>query len=72
MAAIFSGLPKDYFLFFEELKTNNNRDWFNDNKQRFRASVQEPLAAFVEAMAPRLKRVQTRRLGDDWLIVAEF
>lgn len=53
----FNGLPADYFKFFTELSANNNREWFNDNKLRFRASVQEPLAAFVEAMAPRLKKV---------------
>lgn len=53
----FNGLPADYFKFFKELSANNNREWFNDNKPRFRASVQEPLAAFVEAMAPRLKKV---------------
>ena len=35
----FAGLPADYFKFFEELTANNNREWFNDNKDRFRASV---------------------------------
>ena len=55
MTDAFKGLPKDYFDFFKELKANNNRDWFNDNKPRFRESVQEPLAAFVEAMARRVE-----------------
>ena len=44
----FTGLPNDYFKFFRELRENNNREWFNDNKPRFRENVQEPLAAFVE------------------------
>ncbi len=35
----FTGLPRDYFAFFNELKENNNREWFNDNKPRFRESV---------------------------------
>lgn len=60
----FAGLPADYFKFFTELKANNNREWFNDNKARFRASVQEPLAAFVEAMAPRLKKVSKHIVAD--------
>lgn len=60
----FDGLPVDYFKFFGELKKNNNREWFNDNKLRFRASVQEPLAAFVEAMAPRLKKVSKHFVAD--------
>ena len=60
----FSGLPADYFRFFKELSDNNNREWFNDNKPRFRTSVQEPLAAFVEAMAPRLKKVSRHFVAD--------
>ncbi len=60
----FTGLPKDYFAFFNELKVNNNREWFNDNKPRFKESVQEPLAAFVEAMAPRLKKVSKHFVAD--------
>ncbi len=60
----FTGLPKDYFDFFKELKANNNREWFTDNKPRFRQSVQEPLAAFVEAMAPRLKKISKHFVAD--------
>ncbi|MBT8473085.1 MAG: DUF2461 domain-containing protein [Marinicaulis sp.] len=60
----FDGLPADYFKFFIELETNNNREWFNDNKLRFRESVQEPLAAFVEAMAPRLKKISRHIVAD--------
>ena len=60
----FSGLPADYFKFFAELSANNNREWFNDNKPRFRESVQEPLAAFVEAMAPRLRKISKHFVAD--------
>ncbi len=64
MSDAFSGLPADYFKFFKELKANNNREWFNDNKPRFRESVQEPLAAFVEAMGPRLKKISKHFVAD--------
>lgn len=60
----FAGLPADYFKFFKELRENNNREWFNDNKLRFRNSVQEPLASFVEAMAPRLKKISKHIVAD--------
>lgn len=60
----FKGLPADYFKFFNELKKNNNREWFNDNKARFRESVQEPLSSFVEAMAPRLKKISKHIVAD--------
>ena len=62
--ATFTGLPPDYFKFFKELRENNNREWFNDNKPRFRASVQEPLATLVEAMAPRLKKISKYFVAD--------
>ncbi|GJL91715.1 DUF2461 domain-containing protein [Hyphococcus sp.] len=60
----FTGLPNDYFKFFTELRDNNNREWFNDNKTRFRESVQEPLASFVEAMAPKLKKISKHIVAD--------
>lgn len=60
----FNGLPADYFRFFKELGENNNREWFEDNKPRFRESVQAPLVAFVEAMGPRLKKVSKHFVAD--------
>ncbi|MFZ5619258.1 MAG: DUF2461 domain-containing protein [Pseudomonadota bacterium] len=60
----FDGLPADYFRFFKELSENNNREWFEDNKPRFKESVQAPLALFVEAMGPRLKKVSKHFVAD--------
>ena len=60
----FDGLPADYFRFFKELSANNNREWFEANKARFKESVQAPLVAFVEAMAPRLKKVSKHFVAD--------
>lgn len=53
----FAGLPKDFFAFFKELKANNTKTWFEENKNRFRASVQIPLSDFITAMAPRLAKI---------------
>lgn len=61
---MFQGLPVDYFRFFRELKSNNTKEWFEDNKPRYRASVQEPLAGFVEAMAPQLKSISKHFVAD--------
>lgn len=60
----FEGLPAGYFKFFKELASNNNREWFEDNKPRFKRDVQEPLVAFVEAMGPRLKKVSKHFVAD--------
>jgi uncharacterized protein (TIGR02453 family) len=64
MPTDFEGFPKDFFAFFRELKANNNRAWFEDNKQRFRDSVQAPTSAFISAMAPRLAKVSKNFVAD--------
>jgi len=53
----FPGFPRGFFRFFEELKQNNNRDWFNDNKPRYQESVVNPISEFIVCMAPRLKEI---------------
>jgi uncharacterized protein (TIGR02453 family) len=57
MPAPFKGLPKDFFAFFKELAANNNRPWFEENKQRYRESVVAPLSDFIAAMAPRVAKI---------------
>jgi uncharacterized protein (TIGR02453 family) len=60
----FKGFPKDFFAFFRELKTHNERAWFEDNKQRYRDSVQAPMSAFIEAMVPRMKKISKHFVCD--------
>lgn len=43
--------------FLEDLKKNNNREWFNDNKSRYEAEVRTPALEFIEAIAPQLPAV---------------
>jgi uncharacterized protein (TIGR02453 family) len=60
----FEGFPKDFYAFFRDLKAHNNREWFEDNKQRFRDSVQAPMSSFIEAMAPELKKISKHFTAD--------
>ena len=60
----FPGLPKDFFAFFRELKANNNRVWFEDNKQRYRDSVQTPMTEFVSAMEPHVRKLSKNFVCD--------
>ena len=53
----FSGFPRDFFKFFDELKKNNNRDWFTVNKTRYFESVVHPMGEYIVAIAPHLKSV---------------
>jgi uncharacterized protein (TIGR02453 family) len=43
--------------FLTELEANNERPWFEANKQRYESSVVEPALAFISAIAPRLERI---------------
>jgi uncharacterized protein (TIGR02453 family) len=64
MAENFIGFPKDFFAFFRELKAHNDHAWFEENKQRFRESVQAPMSAFIAAMAPHLRRISKQFTAD--------
>ncbi len=43
--------------FLRALDRNNDKKWFQANKDRFSAEVQEPMLAFVEALAPRIRQI---------------
>lgn len=53
----FDGFNKDFFKFFRDLKKNNEREWFEKNKDRYKAVVVAPLQDFIIALAPKLEEV---------------
>ncbi|MCZ6912269.1 MAG: DUF2461 domain-containing protein [Proteobacteria bacterium] len=64
MAADFIGFPADLFSFLRALSKNNNREWFNANKDRYIESVAEPVQAFINAMGPRLEKISPHYVAD--------
>jgi len=60
----FQGFTADFFRFYRELAGNNNREWFNANKDRYHASVLKPMCEFIAVMAPRLARISTYYVAD--------
>jgi uncharacterized protein (TIGR02453 family) len=54
----------DLMRFLGELKSNNNRDWFNANKERYDRSVRDPFLRFVADLQPRLKKVSPHFVAD--------
>ena len=48
-------IPKDTIIFLRELKLNNNRDWFNANKQRFN-SIHSGIKEFANEVNESLKK----------------
>jgi uncharacterized protein (TIGR02453 family) len=55
--AAFRGFPADAFQFLAELALNNEREWFEANKDRYEQSVREPALAFIRAMRPKLAKI---------------
>lgn len=56
-AAPFPGFPPELFAFLRELKQNNNRQWFQDNKQRYKEDIVYPVQDFIIAMGPSLNKI---------------
>jgi uncharacterized protein (TIGR02453 family) len=54
MAARFPGFPKQGLTFLQELKENNDREWFTPRKAVFEESVKAPMVALVEVMNSEL------------------
>lgn len=52
------------FDFLRELKANNNREWFEANKQRYTEDVRDPFLAFIAAFRPRLQNICPRHVAD--------
>lgn len=50
-------LPADLFEFLRDLETNNNREWFTANKDRYEESVKDPALAFISVIGPGLKKI---------------
>ena len=46
---------KDFINFFAELKKNNNREWFLQNKERYIYSVKIPFELFVQEIIHRIQ-----------------
>jgi uncharacterized protein (TIGR02453 family) len=62
--AQFNGFPQDFFAFFNELKANNNRDWFAENKTRYHESVVQPMGEFIVAIAPHLNHISPHYIAN--------
>ena len=45
------------FRFLKDLKTHNERAWFQANKQRYEADVQEPFLRLIADLSPALKKI---------------
>ncbi len=51
----FDGFPPEVFTFFDEIRTNNNKEWFEAHKPFFKKTVQHSAQNFVMALGARLE-----------------
>jgi uncharacterized protein (TIGR02453 family) len=52
------------FRFLRDLKKNNRREWFAENKERYESVVRDPLLTFVSEFESRLHRISPRLVAD--------
>lgn len=52
------------FQFLEQLKANNNKEWFEANRHRYLEFVREPMLAFIAAFRPRLAAISPYLIAD--------
>jgi uncharacterized protein (TIGR02453 family) len=53
----FSGFTKETVRFFTALRKNNDRDWFEKNRETYENHVMAPAKLFVTAMGARLRAI---------------
>ncbi len=60
----FKHFEPSLFGFLRQLKTNNTREWFAENKPRYVREVREPVLSFVADFATTLAKVSTELVAD--------
>ena len=60
----FTGYTEETFRFFNEIKANNNKQWFEKNKKVFQTDVQQRSQDFVMDMDGALKQIAPEVGGD--------
>ncbi len=56
-ASRYAGFRPETLKFLKELKKNNNRDWFNENKPRYEEQVLDVALHFIQSMQDPLKDI---------------
>ncbi len=54
----------EFFDFLRQLSRNNDRDWFNANKERYLSSVRDPMLQLISDFGPRLQKISRHFTAD--------
>jgi uncharacterized protein (TIGR02453 family) len=71
MADDFTGFTREAFLFWKGLDKNNNRDWFQANRDRYEQSVRRPMQLLIEELAPLYGPGRLSRINKDMRFAKE-
>ena len=52
------------FRFLTELRSNNRREWFLDNKHRYESEVRDPMLRFIADFGPELRKISRQLVAD--------
>ncbi len=61
----FNGFTKKTTGFLRDLERHNDREWFNANKATYEEHVQQPMLAFIAAIAAPLGKISPHLVADD-------
>ena len=56
---------KDFNEFFKELAANNNKDWFDENRTRYKNTIKEPFEVFIADLIDELSKHDPNLKGID-------
>ena len=65
MIDAFRGFPREAFTFWTKLEKNNNREWFQANKELYERTCREPLQALVDELKPLYGGGKISRINRD-------
>ncbi|MEN8207133.1 MAG: DUF2461 domain-containing protein [Pseudomonadota bacterium] len=64
MKTTFDGFPKEMFGFISDLGENNNREWFGNNRNRYKDFVVDPVTRFIESVGEFLPAISDAYTAD--------
>ncbi len=50
--------------FLRQLAKNNNREWFQQNKDRYERDLRDPMLRFIDAFEPHLRKISPHFVAD--------
>jgi uncharacterized protein (TIGR02453 family) len=59
---------RNLFVFLQELRKHNNREWFQSNKARYEKEVRDPFLQFIADLRPALKKINPYIVADPSIV----